>query len=94
MNKKIFNMWIDNCPVDFTVIKVNGKEAYLFGKNTNLEVEIEMPEDMNRYYIAGAKVDSVTFFSIADINRTGYEIFRNDQGGEDYSIEAYDLLED
>jgi len=91
---RVFNMWIDSCPVDFTVIKVNGKDAYLFGKNTELEVEVEMPEDVNRYYIAGAKVDSITFFSIADINRTSYESCKNDQGGEDFFIEAYDLLED
>ena len=91
---KVFNMWIDSCPVDFTVIKVNGKDAYLFGKNTELEVDVKMPEDINRYYIAGAEVDSITFFSIADINRSGYETCENDQGGLDYLIEAYDLLED
>jgi hypothetical protein len=91
---KVFNMWIDNCPVDFTVIKVNGKDAYLFGKNTELAVEVEIPEDVNRYYIAGAKVDSITFFSIADMKMAGWETCENDQGGLDYFIEAYDLLED
>ena len=94
MSNRIFNMWIDSCPVDFTVIKVNGKDAYLFGKNTELSVEVDMPEDMNRYYIAGAKVDSITFYSIADSKNAGWESCRNDQGGEDFFIDAYDLLED
>jgi len=91
---KIFNMWIDSCPVDFTVITVNGKEAYLFGKNTELAVDVKTPEDMNRYYIAGAKVDSITFYSIADVKNASWESCRNEQGGDDFFIEAYDLLED
>ena len=93
MQNKLFNQWLDTCPVNFTQIKVNGREAYLFGKNTDLIIECEMPEDNNRYYIAGAKVDSITFYSIADMKKINWEKFKNDQGGEDFFLSEY-LWED
>lgn len=94
MQNKLFNQWLDTCPIDFCQITINGREAYLFGKNTDLAVDVEMPEDMDRHYIAGAKVDSITFWSIVDVKNCNYEHCRNDQGGKDYFIDAEYLLED
>lgn len=47
MMKKIFNDWIDKCPTDFTVITVNGRKAYLFGKNTDLVVDVRTNDESN-----------------------------------------------
>lgn len=42
---KTFNNWIDKCPTNFTVITVNGREAYLFGKNTDLVIDIKTNDE-------------------------------------------------
>jgi|DEB0MinimDraft_10_1074344.scaffolds.fasta_scaffold20282_2 hypothetical protein len=48
---KIFNKWIDKCPTDFTVITVNGREAYLFGKNTDLVVDIKTKDESKFIFV-------------------------------------------
>jgi hypothetical protein len=48
---KIFNKWIDKCPTDFTVITVNGREAYLFGKNTDLIVDIKTKDESKFIFV-------------------------------------------
>lgn len=44
-NRSKFNKWIDECPEDFTTITVNGRQAYLFGKNTDLVIDIETEDE-------------------------------------------------
>lgn len=48
---KTFNNWIDKCPTDFTVITVNGREAYLFGKNTDLAVDVKTKDESKFIFV-------------------------------------------
>lgn len=49
---KSFKDWIEKCPSDFTIITVNGREAYLFGKNTDLKVEVQT-KDATKFKFVG-----------------------------------------
>jgi len=42
---KSFKDWIEKCPSDFTIITVNGRDAYLFGKSTDLVIDVKTKDE-------------------------------------------------